>query len=132
MAGPRRALELPGHARHGDGGGEAVGIDDLDPGRVEQVAADGGEQLRIPRLVSRIGGEVLAGGELGGVHEHAGDDAGGRLLGPAHQRQVPLVQGAHGGHEPDPLAIGAPAAHPRAQLGHGADDGKIEGCHAAI
>ncbi len=131
MARPGGALQLGRDAGNGDGGGEALGIDDLDWRGVEQVAADRGEQLRIPGLVPGIGGEVLPGSKLGGVHEHAGDDPGRRFLGPTNERQMALVQGAHGGHEPDALARGAPAAHPCAQFGHGANHGKVEGRHDA-
>ncbi len=59
--------------------------------------------LRIPLQVAGVGVEILAGAELGRVHEDRHHDEAGQLPGPVHQRQVALVQRAHGRDEPDGL-----------------------------
>src|ERR1044071_5893627 len=65
--------------------------------------------------VAWIRREVLAWTELHRVDEDRHDNALAALLGVAHQREMPLVQVAHGRHEHDaaiPAAlVGAPAAH---------------------
>ncbi len=104
-------------------------IDDLGRGGIEQIAAHRGEQLGVPGLIPGIGRKVLPRRELGRIDEDAGHGPLGALAGAAHQRQVPLMQGAHGGDQGDPLALGAPAAHPRSELGHGADGGQVERGH---
>ncbi len=129
MSRPRRAFKLGRDARHGDGRREAVRIDDLDRGGIEQVAAHRREQLRIARLVPGIGREILARRELGRIDEEAGDHTAGGLFRPAHQRQVALVQGAHGGDQADPLALDAPAAHAGPELRNGAHDGQLRWGH---
>lgn len=69
--------------------------DDCNPG----VAA----QLFITLKVARISTEILVWSELGGINEDAHDD--GVALRPAgfDQREVPVVQIAHGRHETDPF-----------------------------
>ena len=63
--------------------------------------------------------------ELGRVDEDRdhGPVAAGQGL--AHQRQMAVVQGAHGRHEADREPGGAPGADLRPQLGHAAGDGGL-------
>ena len=73
-------------------------------GRVEQVAAGAGQQGGVAGLVAGIGLEILGRRELGRVDEEAGHHPVGLRLAQAHQRQVSVVQGAHGRHERHALA----------------------------
>ncbi len=56
------------------------------------------QQLQVAVEVARVGVEVLAGAELGGVDEDAHDGVA-RGPRPVHQGEVAGVQGAHGGDQ---------------------------------
>ena len=70
-------------------------------GRVEQVAARAREQRGIAGFVARVAFEVLVRRELARIDEQAGDDETAALLRRADQREVPLVQRAHGRNQAD-------------------------------
>ena len=64
--------------------------------------------------------QVLVRRELGRIDEHAGCD---RVAAPprlGNQRQMPFVQGAHGGNEPDAFSRVTQAGDLHPQVGHGA------------
>ena len=113
-----------GRSAHADGGGRTVRIHFLDRRGVEQVAAGAGQQFSILRLLSGIGPEILVCGELGRVHEDAGDDPVGPTHGLAHQCQVAFVQRAHGRHEADGEPLSPPVAYVGAKVRDGAGDGQ--------
>ena len=110
------AVEDLGQALDLDRGREAVGVDLLDRGRVDEVDAGLGGEPRVALLVARVALEVLAGAELGRVDEEAHDDHVALLAGGAQQREVPVVQEAHRRHQADRAALGAGRRQRRAQL----------------
>jgi hypothetical protein len=119
----RVALQHPGErVGHLDGGGEALGIHLVGVGCPEQVDALECSQLRVAVLVARIGVEVLAGPELGRVDEEAHHDDVAVVTRLPHQGQMALVEVAHGGDQPDPLALAARLGESLAQLRLAADD----------
>ena len=65
---------------------------------------------------SRVGVQVFIGSELHRVHENTGDDDIGGLGRLAHQRDMALVQVAHGGYQADGLTLLAIAPQNRAQF----------------
>ena len=88
--------------------GELLDIDPgLEAGRVElgrvwsEEDVDAGflGDLRIAFLVARVGREVLVGAELRRVDEEAGDDKVVFGPGRTEEREMALVEGAHGGYE---------------------------------
>ena len=81
----------------------------------------------IAGLIARIAGEILVRGELARVDEDRHERAVGQLAGAAHQRQMPGVQGAHGGNERDLEAVVAPLGNHAAQIGDAAHDLKLGG-----
>ena len=88
-------------------------LGDLDPGlvarrvhlldrwREQEVDACVGEEAGVSCLVTRVTGEVCGLAELSRVHEQAGDDEIALTRG-AQQREMALVERAHGRNEPDP------------------------------
>ena len=124
MAGPRRAVERLGDAGDGHRGGETRRIHFLDGGGEQQVAAGAGEQFGVARLAAGIGLEILVRAELRGVDEDADHDAVGMQARQLHQRQVALVQRAHGRRKAHTLSRRAPGAHLGAQRLDGPDDGE--------
>ena len=101
MPRPELAFQLAAELSDVDPGSVAVRVHLLGRGREEDVDAGLLGELRIALLVARIAVEVLAGRELGRVHEEARDDD--VILCPRglEQRKVASVEGAHCGHEPD-------------------------------
>jgi hypothetical protein len=69
------------------------------------VTREGGE---IAREIARVAIEVGGVGELQRIHEDRHHDDIGDLGGALHERQVPRVQGAHGGDEGDNRACTSP------------------------
>ena len=69
-----RPFEHLGEAADRDRRVEAVGIDLLDRRREQEVHALGLGELGVALLVARVRVEVLAGAELGGVHEQRDHD----------------------------------------------------------
>jgi hypothetical protein len=61
--------------------------------------------------------------ELGGIDEDRDDDPVGLAPSQPHQRQMAVMQRAHGRHQRDRLAGGAIAAEPATQRRHIASDG---------
>ena len=96
----------PGSVRPAEMGGEVVDTDARafagDVHRVGLGREDDVDALELPDValeVARIAREILVWTELGRIHEDRADDERGappRLL---HQREVPVVQRAHRGHE---------------------------------
>ncbi len=86
-----------------DLGGKALGVDDLDRRRVDEVDAGLGGEAQIALLVARVAVEILFGAELGGVDEEAHDDEVTLGAGGAQQREVALVQEAHRRDQADRL-----------------------------
>ena len=123
----RGAFERLGEPCDAHVGGEAGRVHLLGRGGEEHVDAEGGGLGGVGRLVAGVGGEVLAGAELGRVDEERDHDDVGVGAGAAHEGQVARVERAHGGHEPDRAAGAAVGGERLAQLGHGAD-----GPHAGI
>ena len=132
MPGPGGALQLVGQRPRLDRGAEPVGVHLAGVGREDEFAADGLELGHVVVEGARVGLEVLALAELQRVDEDRRDHHGTRqrLRGP-HQFEVPLVQGAHGGHEDDgPAGL----AHGARDLGDPRDrvvDGDVSGGVAA-
>ena len=123
-AAPHGSLEAVGQsAEHLDARREAVGVKLGHRRREQQRAAGLGGQPRVLGLVARIAGQVGRLVELRGVDEQADDDQVALGGGPADQRQVALVQRAHGRHEPDRARAGrARLRELLTQLGDGAHD----------
>jgi hypothetical protein len=92
------AFQRVGERADRDRRGEAGGIDLAGSGREEHVHARGLGDPLVPGLVARIGLEVRGLVELRRVHEEGHHDDVGPPGG-AHERLVPCVEGAHGGHE---------------------------------
>jgi hypothetical protein len=116
VAGPAVALEagrraLDPHSRRGAGR-----VDGGDLGQEDEIAAGRGEARRIALLVARIALEVGRVVELRRVDENRDDDARSVLPRQLDQRQVAVVERAHGRHEADPFAGGAPLADGVPQL----------------
>ncbi|TPW07003.1 MAG: hypothetical protein FD124_1471 [Alphaproteobacteria bacterium] len=63
-------------------------------------------------------------GELLGVHEQACHAPVAATLDERHERKMPRVQGAHGGHETDGQALAPPRSDGDAKNRDGADDGQ--------
>ena len=102
-AGPHRALPaLRPSAGHDP---------DLRPGRIHRLHRRHEERVHPARLgqrpvaieVARVAAEVFVGPELQRIDEDAHHDHVGPAPGLIHQREVTLVQGAHGRHEADAL-----------------------------
>src|SRR3990167_655774 len=92
------------------------------------------QEVEIVRLLTRIGAEILMRRELGRIDEDAGDGSPGESVGAAHQRQVSVMQGAHGWDKSHRLAGAAPCVNPRAQRLYCADDPHLRidgGCRHA-
>jgi len=79
------------------------GVDRRDP---EDVHPGPAREVTVPREVARIGGEILAGGELQRVHEDAHDDDVGLAARRLDEREVAFVQIAHRRDEADALPGG--------------------------
>ncbi len=94
-------------------------IDLAHVGGEEHVRPGAGEQRAVALEVTGIAGEVVGAIELRRVHEDRRDDAIGVTAGELDQRQVPLVQRAHGRHERDAQAVAAAhLAAPRLHRAH--------------
>ena len=107
---PERILEADfgGTFRH-DAGGEARRIHRLDRRRPDQVDAGFRQSRRVGIECARIAREVLVRGELRGIDEDRDHHAPRAPARQPDQRQVALMQRAHGRHERDVLARVAPA-----------------------
>ncbi len=111
MSGPGGAVQASGHPRHADAGGVTL--------RVHRRRVRGPEQLHPFRLqhrsvrafAPRVGGEILAGAELGGIDEDRGDDVIGASFALRDQRHVAGVQRAHRRHEGDTRPVGPERRH---------------------
>ena len=87
-----------------------------DLGREQQVHAAPGGGGAVGLQIARVASQVLGGTELERIDEEAHHHPVGPAASLVHQGEMPLVQGAHGGDQGDPLAGGAPPADPVAQL----------------
>jgi hypothetical protein len=100
---------------------EAERIHLVDPREEQQIAA----RLHQPRVIgfrrARITREILARPELRRVDEAADHDALRMPSRNLHQREMSVVEIAHGGHEGDALARQSPGAHGLAQVGDAFD-----------
>ena len=67
-------------------------------------------QAAIPVEVARIGGEVLARPELDRIDKETDNGFRAERSRQPHQRQMPLMEPPHGGHENDALPLFSPAA----------------------
>ena len=97
------------------------GIDLLDGRGEQQIGALGLGQRGVASLVAWVGGEILAGAELGRVDEQRHDDHVGLRARPADQRQVALVERAHRRDQRDALSGRARGGERGAQVGDRAD-----------
>ena len=95
--------------------------------REQDVGAGVRGQAGVALLVARVGAEVGGVLELGRVDEQRHDDDVARRARLRHEREVPVVQGAHGRHEPDAAAVAARGRKRGAQVGDGA-----QGLHARL
>ena len=64
------------------------------------------EFFAVSGKLTRVSVIVLVGAKLRGIDEDRGDDDIAFFSGGTHKRQVSLMQGAHGGHKADDLALG--------------------------
>ncbi|KAI9163818.1 Glycerol-3-phosphate acyltransferase [Paramyrothecium foliicola] len=123
--GPARALEDLPHRRHGHERALAVDLLAGEAGRVHlgggrredggdaaqvlpvigQLAVQPGQHGRVGVPGDGIGAEILAGAELGRVDVYAHDDVVVLAGGGPDQREVALVQRAHGRHEADGAVV---------------------------
>jgi hypothetical protein len=119
MAGAMGALQRVGHARHAhlDRAVGAIRIHGFDRGQPQHVATGLLQATGIGSGRARISAEILVRPELGRIHEHAGDHPVGMLARQPHQRMMPRMQVAHGGHEADAQAVALPPADAFAQRG---------------
>ena len=117
--GTKIALQALRGAADLDGRRESGRVHDLDVRCEQQMASRAGQQLAIPRLLPGIGAEIFACGELGRVDEDAGDHPVGPVNGLAHQRQMALVQRAHGRNKADRETFPTPAGDRFTQGRHG-------------
>ena len=124
------AAEVPGsdlsfeHVGHGAGGytGDRVRRVHRRPLRGEQaVHAPGVCQSPIAVQVAGVATEVLLGPELQRVDENAQHHAVGQLPGAVHEAQVPFMEEAHRGDEPDAAAARFLRAGPGAHGGQAGD-----------
>ncbi len=127
MIGPRRAAKIVGQVADLDSGAEARGIHFHDVGHEDEVGAGLAELVDVAGLVARIGAEVLARAELGRVYEDRDDDSVGGSPGKLDQRQMAVMQRAHGRHERHRLAGLAPFGEMPAELGQGPGGGDCLG-----
>jgi len=85
--------------------------------------------------VARVAGQILGGTELKRIDEEAHHYAVGPAAGLIYQGKVALVQRTHGGDQGDPLAGGAAAADPVAQLryrGHQSEGVLRDAAHSKL
>jgi len=81
------------------------------------AAGNGREFLYVAVEVGGVGGEVLRGGELARVDVDGDGDDVGELAGLGHEREVARVEEAHGGDQPNELALGPHRARPAPHRG---------------
>ena len=123
------SLQAVAESRHRDFGHVVLAVHLAHFRSEQQIGAEGGKPGRVRRLVAGIGLQILVRPELGGVDEQAHAGASRPGQGQAHQRQVPFVQGAHGGHKAHRFPGRPPGADTGAQIGDGAHgvDGSVVG-----
>src|SRR5213594_190453 len=112
VARPGGAFQSVGHRPGRDAYERLLGVYGLERGDEEAIDAALTGERPIAGQVARVLREVFFGTELQWVDEDAQDDAVGALFGPVYEAQVPFVQRAHRGHEPDPAPAGALCARP--------------------
>ena len=64
------------------------------------------EQLQVTFEITRITFQIFADPELGGIHKDGHDGDVGFGLGELNEREVPVMQVAHGRDKPDKLSLG--------------------------
>ena len=101
MAGPQRAAQPVGDAGDRHGRELLAGIHLVLAGRVCDVAARLAQLGEVALLVAGIGGEILLRAELRRIDEDAGHRHVAAIERTLHQADMPLVQRAHGRHQPD-------------------------------
>src|SRR5690606_7750444 len=120
---PRAAEPLAdaadGHLRR-----EARRVDFLGTRRIEEVDPQSLELGGIFFLAAGIGGQIRSVVELFRVDEERDDDALGAFKRGAHEAQMPLVKGPHGGNHRNTGTFLAPGRHPGAELRPAAHDGE--------
>jgi hypothetical protein len=119
-----------GEAGDAHGRGMARRIHLRDIRREQEIGTRRFQPRAIGRLVARIGGEILVGAELCRIDEERDDDAPAIGLGLSHERQMTVMQGAHGWHQADAVAGAAPGRDLLTQLGHAAERGDPAGHRA--
>ena len=112
MARPEGAAQPFAQLADGDRGRKALGIDRLSGGANRRSPPAEAISSASPRLVARIGGVILARRELFRVDEQARDHPVRCRRRFPDQRQMAVVDGAHGGHQPDREPVGVPAGDP--------------------
>lgn len=113
LAGEARRIHLGGRGRKdGRYAAEVCAV-------IGELAVQPGQGGHVGVPGDGVGCQVLLDAELGRVHVDAHDDVVVLAGGGADEREVALVQGAHGGHEADGAVVG----HVRpAPLPHGIDE----------
>ena len=105
MGGPGRALEFGGQRTRLHRGAQTVGIHRRGRRGEHDLDTFVAQQRQVVIEGPRVGVEIFAGTELQRVDEDRHHDhRAGHSFGGTHQRQVPVVQRAHGRHQHHPPA----------------------------
>ena len=120
----RLAAQLGGDALDVDVGARIGEVQVGGLGVEHQRGAGALDQALVGLEIARVGFQILARGELDGVHEHADHDAVVLGDGALDQALVALVQIAHGGNEAHAQALRLPLADNLFRLFRGGGNGK--------
>ena len=104
MAGPVGSAQWQGNLLHIYIGLIGPGIHGRRLGKKHDVDPGSRGYFRVTVQVTGVCLEVLAGAELGGIHENAGNEQVAPLPPFPHQRSVPLMEEPHRRHKPDLLS----------------------------
>ena len=108
---PRRAAQSLAQTRHGDMSGKVLQVDFIARRRENQIDAERGKVFHVFFMVAGIAVEILMRRELSRIDEYRDHRAAARLDGQSDERKMPLMQRAHGRHQDDFVARGAPWRH---------------------
>ena len=110
MAGAHGAFHHFGHGAEVEHAGIGLGVDFFHCGNEGEVHTGLLEQTAVGLFCAGICAEVVGIVELSGVYKHARNHHVVFGAGAGHEREVPGVKGAHGGHKPYGLSFFAKPA----------------------